>query len=245
MNFDIHTTGTRRSVCLQPPRSERRRTERDDPAIAHFTQTDTIVPGAGNPLAWNRYAYTLYNPLRYVDPSGHWTSKKQFVEIMLEELHVEGSLIDNSEDTTISFTIIIEDKNKITYHEFNIEYTGWDYYEMSLDFVGLMIDTATIIAILDDSIGFAPDDPVVIALEFAVTTLELESGIEKLIESGDYNDLWQEIYENTSDLIVENTKIIRGVPVIGAVGSLLDFLEEFSRGIDVNHSVTIIWKERE
>jgi len=29
------------------------------------------VPGAGNPLAWNRYAYTLYNPLRYVDPSGN------------------------------------------------------------------------------------------------------------------------------------------------------------------------------
>jgi len=30
-----------------------------------------VVPGAGNPLAWNRYAYTLYNPLRYVDPSGN------------------------------------------------------------------------------------------------------------------------------------------------------------------------------
>jgi hypothetical protein len=24
-----------------------------------------------NTLAWNRYAYTLYNPVRYVDPSGH------------------------------------------------------------------------------------------------------------------------------------------------------------------------------
>ncbi len=29
------------------------------------------MPGAGNPQAWNRYAYTLYNPLRYIDPSGH------------------------------------------------------------------------------------------------------------------------------------------------------------------------------
>ena len=48
------------------------RTERDDPAIAHFTQADTIVPGAGNPAAWNRYAYTLVNPLRYTDPSGHF-----------------------------------------------------------------------------------------------------------------------------------------------------------------------------
>jgi hypothetical protein len=30
------------------------------------------VPGAGNPAAWDRYGYTLYNPVRYVDPSGHW-----------------------------------------------------------------------------------------------------------------------------------------------------------------------------
>jgi len=29
------------------------------------------VPGAGNPLAWDRYAYTLNNPVRYIDPSGH------------------------------------------------------------------------------------------------------------------------------------------------------------------------------
>ena len=30
-----------------------------------------MVPGAGNPQALNRYAYTLGNPLRYTDPSGH------------------------------------------------------------------------------------------------------------------------------------------------------------------------------
>jgi len=50
-----------------------------DPDIAHFTQADTVVPGAGNPLAWNRYAYTLYNPLRYVDPSGHWVCNENGV----------------------------------------------------------------------------------------------------------------------------------------------------------------------
>jgi RHS repeat-associated protein len=42
-----------------------------DPEIAHFAQADTIVPGAGNPAAWNRYAYVGYNPIRYTDPSGH------------------------------------------------------------------------------------------------------------------------------------------------------------------------------
>ena len=42
-----------------------------DSGIGHFVQADTVVPGAGNPAAYNRYAYVMYNPLRYVDPSGH------------------------------------------------------------------------------------------------------------------------------------------------------------------------------
>ena len=32
---------------------------------------DTIVPDPSNPQSYNRYAYTLNNPLRYTDPSGH------------------------------------------------------------------------------------------------------------------------------------------------------------------------------
>ncbi len=42
-----------------------------DPALGRFAQADTLIPGAGNPMAWDRYAYTLDNPLRYTDPSGH------------------------------------------------------------------------------------------------------------------------------------------------------------------------------
>jgi len=44
-----------------------------DPKLGRFLSADTIVPGAGNPQAYNRYAYTLNNPLRYIDPSGHFT----------------------------------------------------------------------------------------------------------------------------------------------------------------------------
>jgi hypothetical protein len=40
-------------------------------ALGRFAQADTLVPNPGNPLAFDRYAYTLNNPLRYVDPSGH------------------------------------------------------------------------------------------------------------------------------------------------------------------------------
>jgi hypothetical protein len=32
---------------------------------------DTIVPGAGNPQAFNRFSYSLSNPLKYIDPTGH------------------------------------------------------------------------------------------------------------------------------------------------------------------------------
>ncbi|MBI1800890.1 MAG: RHS repeat-associated core domain-containing protein [Chloroflexi bacterium] len=36
-----------------------------------FISADSIVSGAGNPQALNRYSYGLNNPVRYTDPSGH------------------------------------------------------------------------------------------------------------------------------------------------------------------------------
>lgn len=42
-----------------------------DPSIGRFAQADIIIPGTGNSQAWDRYAYTLNNPVRYTDPSGH------------------------------------------------------------------------------------------------------------------------------------------------------------------------------
>ncbi len=42
-----------------------------DEYIGRFISADSIVPGAGNPQALNRYAYTLNNPLKYIDASGH------------------------------------------------------------------------------------------------------------------------------------------------------------------------------
>jgi RHS repeat-associated protein len=42
-----------------------------DPALARFTQADTVVPEQGNPSALDRYAYVVNNPLRWIDSSGH------------------------------------------------------------------------------------------------------------------------------------------------------------------------------
>ncbi len=43
-----------------------------DPELGRFIQPDSIVPGPNNPQAWDRYAYTFNNPVRYVDPDGHF-----------------------------------------------------------------------------------------------------------------------------------------------------------------------------
>jgi RHS repeat-associated protein len=42
-----------------------------DSALGRFSQADTIVPGAGDPRAWDRYSYVKNSPVVYNDPSGH------------------------------------------------------------------------------------------------------------------------------------------------------------------------------
>jgi RHS repeat-associated protein len=41
------------------------------PGIGRFATADTIVPDPSNPQQYNRYTYTLNNPLRFADPTGH------------------------------------------------------------------------------------------------------------------------------------------------------------------------------
>ncbi len=41
------------------------------PFLGRFLSPDSIVPGAGNSQALNRYSYGLNNPVKYRDPSGH------------------------------------------------------------------------------------------------------------------------------------------------------------------------------
>ena len=56
-----------------------------DATLGRFISADTLVPDAANPQALNRYAYTLNNPLKYTDPTGHcptcWAGMKIGMEI--------------------------------------------------------------------------------------------------------------------------------------------------------------------
>ncbi|NSW53380.1 MAG: RHS repeat-associated core domain-containing protein [Anaerolineae bacterium] len=42
-----------------------------DPYLNQFIQPDSLIPQPGNSGDWDRYAYVLWNPVRYNDPSGH------------------------------------------------------------------------------------------------------------------------------------------------------------------------------
>ncbi|MFN8482984.1 MAG: RHS repeat-associated core domain-containing protein [Anaerolineae bacterium] len=46
-----------------------------DPLLARFVMADSVTPGQGS-QALNRYAYNLGNPIRYTDPSGHWSEEQ-------------------------------------------------------------------------------------------------------------------------------------------------------------------------
>ena len=43
-----------------------------DAQIGRWISADTIVPDPANPQSFNRFAYVLGNPLRYVDPTGYF-----------------------------------------------------------------------------------------------------------------------------------------------------------------------------
>ena len=51
-----------------------------DPSLGRFAQADILVPLAQGVQAWDRYAYTNNNPLRYTDPSGHCLKEKDYAE---------------------------------------------------------------------------------------------------------------------------------------------------------------------
>ncbi len=43
-----------------------------DSSLGRFLSVDPAGPDPMNPMSWNRYAYCLNNPYKYVDPDGQW-----------------------------------------------------------------------------------------------------------------------------------------------------------------------------
>ena len=83
-----------------------------DSETGHFVQADTVVPGAGNPLAWNRYAYVNYNPMINSDPSGHFTNKElkyifgENYEAEIQKYSYQMQILLNKDDFTFGDMLI-------------------------------------------------------------------------------------------------------------------------------------------
>jgi RHS repeat-associated protein len=45
------------------------------PSLGRFASADTLVPDPTNPQQFNRFSYVLNNPLRFNDPSGHFSEE--------------------------------------------------------------------------------------------------------------------------------------------------------------------------
>jgi len=58
-----------------------RLSSRRSPEIGQFISPDTLVPNPGDVQSFDRYAYVNNNPLRYIDPTGHW-SEDQLNEVL-------------------------------------------------------------------------------------------------------------------------------------------------------------------
>jgi RHS repeat-associated protein len=58
-----------------------------DPYLNRWTSPDSIIPDPFDPIAFDRYAYSRNNPVRYVDPSGHnwWDVTGQYATGFVNE----------------------------------------------------------------------------------------------------------------------------------------------------------------
>ena len=46
--------------------------------LTGWTSPNSIIPDPYNPQDWDRYGYCRNNPLRYIDPTGHYTEEEIF-----------------------------------------------------------------------------------------------------------------------------------------------------------------------
>jgi RHS repeat-associated protein len=71
-----------------------------DPTLGRFNQPDTIIPGQSQGVqAWDRFAYSNNNPVKYVDPSGHCIDGISTIVCIA----VAGALIGGIVDAAIQY----------------------------------------------------------------------------------------------------------------------------------------------
>ena len=105
------------------------------PGVARFASADTIVPNSANGQSYNRYSYTLNNPIKYTDPSGHceetgddtcWSAYDRvwaYVQANPDRFSFEGSAWQDDAHRTLTGTFD-EDQLDMIYHMLTNPYTS-------------------------------------------------------------------------------------------------------------------------
>ena len=70
--------------------------------MGRFAQADSIIPGPGNPIAWDRFAYSGNNPINYNDPTGYLQKETDDsglpIEAIIYQLQTEYDWIIKEEE---------------------------------------------------------------------------------------------------------------------------------------------------
>jgi RHS repeat-associated protein len=107
--------------------------------LGRFISADTLVPDGKNPQAFNRYAYVLNDPLKYIDPTGNFTEKELdkfypgwrdwsdlLKELMLNRATTWGSILylgyGGNEPSLIVMAALEQQKNG--YNKFTGQFVG-------------------------------------------------------------------------------------------------------------------------
>ncbi|MBE7528198.1 MAG: hypothetical protein HS099_00495 [Ardenticatenaceae bacterium] len=69
------------------------------PYINRFASADTIVPNPANPQQFNRYTYSLNNPLNRIDPTGHCKGANTATQYLVDggPGYADGSFIQTGD----------------------------------------------------------------------------------------------------------------------------------------------------
>lgn len=99
-----------------------------DPALGRFAQADTMIPGAGNPQAYDRYTYVFNNPVNGRDPSGHIPCANTIIRDD-QVICMGGSGGGGNSSTDVQSSTTNEDTENGTFHPLGLD---GDYYSLQI-----------------------------------------------------------------------------------------------------------------
>jgi RHS repeat-associated protein len=174
-----------------------------DPVLGRFTSADSIIPGAGSSQAWDRYAYSMNNVLRYIDPNGHKPHCPDSIGCPEEPKDDDpGICVDTGEYNYCSGTL-----------KSNLELTKWSLLDAPpYDWKNLPNDLASIGSHVTELAGYGID-----AYESASST-----PTHPLLTAGlDATSQFLEDYGNSNLSDLQKTINVAEAPVQGALISTL------------------------